>query len=216
MQTSIRLFHVDSHAIARAGVCALLAGEAQINLVGDASRSDEAERFIQMVRPHVVLTELMLADIDGIEWIYRIRQLNPTGQIVVLTSINDDYTICRAIQAGATGYLLKDILKADLRRAIHAAAHGEPVLDPQAQRVLMRQTNGTTDPFQELTARERDVLRLLAAGKRNRDIASSLYLTEGTVKVYVSGILDKLQVQDRTQAALFAVKHGLSTQANFG
>jgi DNA-binding NarL/FixJ family response regulator len=132
-------------------------------------------------------------------------------QILVLTSFGEDQRVRDAIQAGATGYLLKDVLKADLLRAIRAAARGEPTLHPEAQRVLMRQAAAPVSRIWDLTERERDVLGLLAQGRSNKEIAATLHLTEGTVKGYVSTILDKLEVDDRTQAALYAVKHGMGS-----
>ena len=130
---------------------------------------------------------------------------------LVLTSFAEDQRVPDAIQAGAIGYLLKDILKADLLRAIYAAARGEPTLHPEAQRQLMQQVVAppSANLLETLTEREMDVLHLIAQGNSNKEIAAILHLTEGTVKGYVSTVLGKLQVVDRTQAALYAVKHGV-------
>ncbi len=206
--TPARVLIVDDHSIVREGLCTLLSEEAEIEVVGEAANGAEAVKLVATRHPHVVLMDLVMPEVDGIEAIRRIRARKYACEILVLTSFGDDQHVRDAIQAGATGYLLKDVLKADLLRAIHAAARGEPTLHPEAQRVLIRQTTAPS-PFKDLTERELDVLRLIAQGRSNREIALTLHLTEGTVKGYVSTVLDKLQVDDRTQAALFAVRHKL-------
>ena len=211
--TPIRVLIVDDHTIVREGLRTLLAEEAEIEVVGEAANGLEALGLVAMHQPQVVLMDLVMAGIDGIETTRRIRQMNSPCQVLVLTSFGDDQRVRDAVQAGAIGYLLKDVLKADLLRAIHAAARGEPTLHPEAQRVLIRQTRTPSAPFRDLTERELDVLRLIGQGKSNREIATTLHLTEGTVKGYVSTILAKLQVEDRTQAALYAVRHGLVIDA---
>jgi len=211
--TPIRVLIVDDHTIVREGLRTLLAEEAEIEVVGEAANGLEALGLVATCQPQVVLMDLVMAGIDGIETTRRIRQMNSPCQVLVLTSFGDDQRVRDAVQAGAIGYLLKDVLKADLLRAIHAAARGEPTLHPEAQRVLIRQTRTPVAPFRDLTERELDVLRLIGQGKSNREIATALHLTEGTVKGYVSTILAKLQVEDRTQAALYAVRHGLVIDA---
>jgi len=206
--TPIRVLIVDDHSIVREGLRTLLSEEIEFEVVGEAANGAEAIKLVATRHPHVVLMDLVMPEVDGIEAIRRIRARKYACEILVLTSFGDDQRVRDAIQAGATGYLLKDILKADLLRAIQAAARGEPTLHPEAQRVLIRQTTAPS-PFKDLTERELDVLRLIAQGRSNREIALTLHLTEGTVKGYVSTILDKLHVDDRTQAALFAVKHRL-------
>jgi len=206
--TPVRVLIVDDHSIVREGLRTLLSEEAEIEVVGEAANGAEAVKLVATRHPHVVLMDLVMPEVDGIEAIRRIRARKYACEILVLTSFGDDQHVRDAIQAGATGYLLKDVLKADLLRAIHAAARGEPTLHPEAQRVLIRQTTAPS-PFKDLTERELDVLRLIAQGRSNREIALTLHLTEGTVKGYVSTVLDKLQVDDRTQAALFAVRHKL-------
>jgi len=206
--TPVLVLIVDDHSIVREGLRTLLSEEAEIEVVGEAANGAEAVKLVATRHPHVVLMDLVMPEVDGIEAIRRIRARKYACEILVLTSFGDDQHVRDAIQAGATGYLLKDVLKADLLRAIHAAARGEPTLHPEAQRVLIRQTTAPS-PFKDLTERELDVLRLIAQGRSNREIALTLHLTEGTVKGYVSTVLDKLQVDDRTQAALFAVRHKL-------
>jgi NarL family two-component system response regulator LiaR len=207
--TPIRVLIVDDHAIVREGLHTLLSEESEFVVVGEATRGTEALPLVDTLQPDVVLMDLVMPEMDGIETIRRLQQKKAKCNILVLTSFGEDQRVRDAIQAGAIGYLLKDVLKGDLVRAIRAAARGEPTLHPEAQRVLMRQTAAPVSLLEELTEREMDVLRLIAQGRSNKEIAARLHLTEGTVKGYVSTILDKLQVEDRTQAALYAVKHGL-------
>ena len=209
--TTIQVMIVDDHAIVREGLSMLLGEEADIDVVGEASNGREAVLRAEALQPHVILMDLMMPEMDGIAATQAIRQKSPNCQVIVLTSFAEDQRVPDAIQAGAIGYLLKDVLKGDLLAAIHAAVRGEPTLHPEAQRQLMRQM---TQPVPKnllgsLTEREMDVLRHIAQGQSNKEIAASLHLTEGTVKGYVSTILGKLQVADRTQAALYAVKHGV-------
>jgi DNA-binding NarL/FixJ family response regulator len=205
----IRIFIVDDHSIVREGLRTLLAEENELDVIGEATNGAEALDAIATHQPDVVLMDLMMPVMGGVEATRHIRQYHPKSRVIVLTSFRDDQLVQEAIRAGATGYLLKDVLKADLLSAIRRAARGEPVLHPEAQAALMRQASAPPSPIQSLTEREIDVLKLIAQGQSNREIADTLYLTEGTVKGYVSTILSKLNVQDRTQAALLAVKNGL-------
>jgi NarL family two-component system response regulator LiaR len=209
--SKIQVMIVDDHAIVREGLGMLLEEETDIEVIGEASNGKEAVLRAEKLQPQVILMDLMMPEMDGIAATQAIRQKLPHCQVLVLTSFAEDQRVPDAIQAGAIGYLLKDVLKGDLLSAIHAAVRGEPTLHPEAQRQLMRQM--TQPPPQNLldalTEREMDVLRLIAQGQSNKEIAASLHLTEGTVKGYVSTILGKLQVADRTQAALYAVKHGV-------
>jgi DNA-binding NarL/FixJ family response regulator len=211
MSAPVKVMIVDDHAIVREGLTMLLSEEADIEVVGEARNGVEALTRIGQLQPNVVLMDLVMPEMDGIAATTQIRQKYPDCQVLVLTSFAEDQRVPDAIQAGAIGYLLKDVLKADLLRAIHAAARGEPTLHPEAQRQLMQQVITPTSPnlLETLTGREMDVLRLIAQGHSNKEIANVLHLTEGTVKGYVSTILGKLQVADRTQAALYAVKHGI-------
>ena len=211
MSDPVKVMIVDDHAIVREGLTMLLGEEADIEVVGEARNGVDALSHVGRLNPDVVLMDLVMPEMDGIAATTEIRKKYPHCQVLVLTSFAEDQRVPDAIQAGAVGYLLKDILKADLLRAIHAAARGEPTLHPEAQRQLMQQVISppTTSLLESLTEREMDVLRLIARGNNNKEIASILHLTEGTVKGYVSTILGKLQVADRTQAALYAVKHGV-------
>jgi DNA-binding NarL/FixJ family response regulator len=209
MSKRIRVLIVDDHAIVREGLRTLLDEEDEFEVVGEAMRGTEALKLAPALQPDVILMDLVMPEMDGIETIRHLRQNKVQSNVLVLTSFSEDQRVRDAVQAGAIGYLLKDVLKHDLLRAIRAAARGEPTLHPEAQRVLMRQATNPVSLLEALTEREMDVLRLIAQGRSNKEIASQLHLTEGTVKGYVSTILDKLQVEDRTQAALYAVKHGV-------
>ncbi len=212
MTSTIRVLLVDDHAIVREGLQMLLAEEADIEIVGEASNGKEALTLAADLRPDVVLMDLVMPEMDGIEAMQHLRELSPASHILVLTSFTDDQRVHAAIRAGATGYLLKDVLKPELVRAIRDASQGKPTLHPEAQQRLMQQIVEPLEPslLEALTERERDVLRLIAQGKSNKEISATLHLTEGTVKGYVSAILSKLEVADRTQAALYAVKRGLA------
>ena len=213
----IRVLIVDDHEIVREGLQTLLAEEADFEVVGMAGDGEVAIALARAENPDVVLMDLLMPVLDGIEATRRILSNNPAARVLVLTTFADDQRVREAIQAGATGYLLKDVLKADLLRAVRDAAIGRASLHPEVQQHLMREVARKTSSSQEpkpphlsLTEREADILRLIADGRSNKEIAAALYLTEGTIKGYVSTILDKLGVEDRTQAALYAVKHGLT------
>jgi DNA-binding NarL/FixJ family response regulator len=216
VQRSIRVLLADDHQVVREGMRMML-GESsrgsggKIEIVGEAATGDAAVAEAARLRPDVVLMDLQMPGLDGIEATRRIRSAGSAGGVLILTTFADDVRIRESIQAGAIGYILKDVLKDDLVLAIRAAARGTPTLDPRAQLLLMRQVTepAPVSPFDVLTPRELDVLRLVAGGKSNKVIAATLFLSVGTVKGYVSAILPKLGVADRTQAALFAAKHGL-------
>ena len=209
--SQIRLLIVDDHAIVREGLRTLLDEDPTILVVGEAGNGQEGIKAAQALRPQVILMDLVMPEMDGITATQQIKQTVADCQVLVLTSFAEDQKVRDAIQAGAIGYLLKDVLKPELVRAIHAAADGQPTLHPEAQRQLIRQVTTPTEPslLHTLTGRETDVLRLIAKGLSNREITHTLHITEGTVKGYVSTILAKLEVNDRTQAALYAVKHKL-------
>jgi two-component system, NarL family, response regulator LiaR len=213
--SSIRVLLVDDHAIVREGLRLLLSEESDIEVVGEAGDGAESVQLAATLHPSVILMDLVMPGRDGIQAMQDIRVVSPSSQVLVLTSFGDDQRVRDAIQAGAIGYLLKDVLKAELLQAIRAAAQGQPTLHPEAQRHLMRQmtTPAARSLVDELTPRERDVLQLIVRGQSNKEIAASLRVTEGTVKGHVSAVLSKLGVADRTQAALYAVKHGFGADA---
>jgi two-component system, NarL family, response regulator LiaR len=213
--SSIRVLLVDDHVIVREGLRMLLAEETDIEVVGEAANGAESVELAATLHPSVVLMDLVMPGMDGIRAIQDIRVVSPSSQVLVLTSFGDDQRVRDAILAGAIGYLLKDVFKTDLLQAIRASAQGLPALHPEAQRHLMRQvrTPAARSLIDGLTPRERDVLQLIVRGQSNKEIAASLRLTEGTIKGHVSAILSKLAVADRTQAALYAVKHGFEADA---
>lgn len=214
MTEPIRLLIVDDHQIVREGLGTLLADEPGITVAGEATSGAEAVAAAERLRPDLVLMDLVLPDMDGIEATRRILALDRPAPVLVLSTFADDHLVRGAIQAGATGYLLKDVNKADLLQAITEAAQGRPALHPAVRGKLMQQAvvPPETSPIDRLTERERDVLRCLARGQSNREIAATLGLTEGTVKGYVSAMLAKLGTADRTRAALLAVRHGMGAE----
>ena len=210
---SIRVLIVDDHEIVREGLQILIGEESGIEVVGTAKDGGEALALIKKQKPDVVLMDIAMPGMDGIEATKKVLNALPSTRVLILTSYSDDMRLRDAIQAGATGYLLKDVLKADLFNAIRSAAEGKPTLHPDAQQYLMRQVSGAdAAPHDQLTPREFNILQLIASGKSNKEIALALNLTEGTVKGYASAIFSKLGVADRTQAALYAVEHGLVKQ----
>lgn len=206
----IRVLIVDDHEIVREGLRTLFSEEPEVEVAGEAGGGEEAVALAERLRPDVILIDLVMPGVDGIEAIRRIRERSPEARILALTSFADEPHVRRAIQAGALGFLLKDVRKADLLAAIRSVAAGTPALHPEAQRHLIRRVAGGERPVaEELTEREVAVLKLIGRGRSNKEIAKALHLSEGTVKGYVSSILDKLGVDDRTQAALWAVREGL-------
>ena len=187
----------------------LAESDGEIVVVGEASDGDEAVRLATAVKPDVVLMDLSMPRVDGLEATRRLREAGIESRVLILTSFADGEGGRDAVRAGVTGYLMKDVLKTELLAAIRLAADGVPTLHPRAQQHLMRgiAEPETPSPFTVLTPRERDVLALLARGESNKRIAAALNLSIGTVKGYVSAIFEKLGVEDRTQAALLAAKH---------
>ena len=214
MTTPIRVLIVDDHEIVREGLTTLLSEETSVIVVGQAQNGVEALKVVPNLQPEVILMDVVMPEMDGIETTRQLHRQGVKAKIIVLTSFTNDQHVRDAIEAGAIGYLMKDVLKADLLRAIQMAAVGKPTLHPDAQQYLMQRVAAPSSApkFADLTRREREVLQLIAEGQSNKEIAATLHLTEGTVKGYVSAILAKLDVADRTQAALYAVKHNL---ANF-
>ena len=199
----------DDHDIVRRGLSTTIAGEPDMQLLGAAASGAEAIALVQATRPDVVLLDIQMADTDGIAAAATLRQAFPTLAILMLTSYSDDARIYAALRAGASGYLLKEMSGDALVAAIRAAARGEPQLHPKIARRLMDRVLPADDPLAELSPREVAVLRLIARGLSNKEIAAATDLTELTVKSYVREILSKLNVADRTQAALLAVRYGL-------
>ena len=210
MSTSrIRILLVDDHAVVREGLRALLEQQPDMEVVGEAQDGDAAVRHVAADAPDVVVLDMKMPGPGAVETIAAIRSSQPASHVLVFTSYAEDSQVRDALTAGATGYLLKDAMRDDLVRAVREVAAGRAWLDPQAQRQMLDWMRRPPSPIDTLTARERSVLALLAQGLSNKLIARRLDLTEGTVKGYVSQVLDKLGVTDRTQAALLAHKEGL-------
>jgi NarL family two-component system response regulator LiaR len=210
--TPIRVLIVDDHAIVRKGIRALLSTEPGVKVVGEAADGAEAVAQAQALAPDVVLMDLLMPRMDGIEATRQITERLPATHVLVLTSFAADDKVFPAIKAGALGYLLKDTGPEDLVNAIHCVHRGESSLEPAIARKVLQELSQpsqkppSTDP---LTGRELTVLRLVAQGFSNKEIAAQLHIAEMTVRTHVSNILSKLQLASRTQAALYAVREGL-------
>lgn len=204
---------VDDHAIVREGIRAFLDIQADFTVVGEASSGEEALRMIADLVPDVILMDLMMPGMDGVEASRRIKQISPRSQIIVLTSFHDDEHIFPALRAGALSYVLKDIPPDDLVEVVRKAVHGESVLHPRVAARVVMEVRGSRhtapNPFLELSERELEVLRLIAEALTNAEIAAKLVISEKTVKGHLSNILSKLHLMDRTQAAVYAWKEGL-------
>ena len=205
---TIRILLADDHAVVRQGLAMFLALDPELEVIGHAENGAEALKMAHDLKPDVVLMDLLMPVMDGITAIGRIRRELPDTEVVAVTSVLEDASVVGAVRAGAIGYLLKDTQADELCRAIKAAAAGQVQLSPQAAARLMREVRAPENP-ESLTERETDVLRLLARGKANKEVAQELNIGEKTVKTHVSNILAKLGVQSRTQAALYAVRIGL-------
>jgi DNA-binding NarL/FixJ family response regulator len=212
---SYRILIVDDHSVVRQGLRMFLGLDPDLEVIGEAADGAEAVRLAHQLQPDVILMDLLMPVMDGITAIETIRREVPDVEILALTSVLDDTAVIRAIRAGAIGYLLKDTQADELRRAIRAAAAGQVQLSPEAAARLLREVRAPESP-EVLTERETDVLRLLARGMANKEIAQELSIGEKTVKTHVSHILSKLDVQSRTQAALYAARIGLVSPAEVG
>ena len=210
----IRLLLVDDHGIVREGLRALLEDDAEFAIVGEAANGDEACEAVRRLAPDIVLMDLKMPGLAASDAIRVIRASSPSVKVIALTSYAEEGQVRDIMAAGAQGYILKDVTKADFVAALRTVANGQTWLHPLAQRSLVEQLrNRQADPIALLTQRERSVLDLIARGMSNRQIGDQLHLTEGTVKGYVSTILAKLKLEDRTQAALFAVQRGFAKPA---
>lgn len=212
---SIRVLISDDHVVVRQGLRMFLALDDELEVVGEAGDGRQALALAKELRPDVVLMDIMMPVMDGIEATTEIRRELPRTEVVAMTSAVDDAAISGAIRAGAIGYLLKDADAAELCRAIRAAAAGEVHLSPQAAARLMREVR-VPESRELLTERELQVLLLIAQGRANKQIARDLHIGDKTVKTHVSNILAKLGVESRTQAALHAVGLGLVSPAEMG
>jgi NarL family two-component system response regulator LiaR len=207
----IRVMLVDDHEMVRMGLAAYLSTEEDIEVVAEASNGEEGVKLAQQLRPDVILMDLVMEGIGGIEATRRIRVVCPSAKVIVLTSFIDDEKVYPVIEAGAFSYLLKTSRAAEIARAIRSAAAGEPVLESRvAGKIMARFRHGQqSSPHEQLTPRELEVLKLIGQGKSNQEIADELIIGIKTVKTHVSNILAKLNVEDRTQAAIYVHTHKL-------
>lgn len=213
MTELIKVLIADDHAIVRNGIAALLSTEADIEVIGEASNGKEAVKAAGELHPDVVLMDLVMPEMDGIQAIQEIRTNDSEARILVMTSFATDEMVFPAIKSGALGYLLKDSSPEELVESIRQVHRGEPSLHPQiARRVLQEISQPPTQvrTGEPLTEREVEVLKLIARGMSNQEIAEKLVISETTVRTHVSRILSKLHLASRTQAALYALKEGLA------
>lgn len=226
MKDRIKVLIADDHTIVRKGIRALMITEPDIEVVGEAVNGNEAVSMAEKIHPDVIMMDLVMPEMDGIEAIQSIKENQPEIPILVLTSFATDEKVFPAIKAGASGYLLKDSDPEELVRAIHQVYHGESSLHPKIARMLLQEMAAgqstpdaghqprpagqppTVDP---LTEREMEVLKWVARGRNNREIADQLLVAEGTVRTHVSNILSKLHLASRTQASLYALREGLAS-----
>lgn len=211
----IRVLVVDDHSLVRQGLRMFLGGAAGVEIVGEAADGEEAVRLAVDLAPDVVLMDLLLPKLDGIRATEEVRKALPDTQVVALTSVLEDASVVGAVKAGAIGYLLKNTDAAELVEAIHAAAAGKVRLSPEASARLVREIH-SPQSREALTPREIDVLRLVAEGKANKEIARDLGITEQTAKSHVHSILGKLGMLSRTQAAVYAARLGLVSVDDLG
>lgn len=205
---TIRILIVDDHAVVRQGLRMFLSLDSELEVIGEAVDGKQGVALARQLQPDVVLMDLLMPVMDGVTAIGMLRREVPDAEVVALTSVLEDNAVVGAIRAGAIGYLLKDTESDELIRAIKAAANGQVQLSPRAAARLIREVRAPESP-EVLTEREIEVLRLLAKGLSNKEIAQTLVIGEKTVKTHVSNILSKLNVSSRTQAALYAARIGL-------
>ena len=208
----IKLLLVEDHHIVRRGLVFFLKTREEFEIVGEAENGEEALTFIQTERPDVVLMDLSMPKMDGIEATKRIKQYDETIKILILSSFSEQDYVLPALEAGADGYQLKEVQPEQLVASIIAVHEGNANFHPKVTPALfgrsaVKKEKEKEKPFSMLTKREQEVLREIAKGRSNKEIAAELHITEQTVKTHVSNVLAKLEVDDRTQAALYAVKH---------
>src|SRR6478672_7252752 len=208
----IKVLFVDDHEMVRIGVSAYLSAQPDIEVIGEADNGKTAIDLALNLRPDIILMDLVMKEMDGIEATRQIIEKWPEAKIIIVTSFLDDEKVYPALEAGATSYMLKTSKAGEIANAVRATYHGQSVLEPEVtgkMMVKMRQKNQHL-PHEELTNREMEILLLMAQGKTNQEIADELFIALKTVKTHVSNILSKLQVQDRTQAVIYAFKHSLT------
>lgn len=213
---AIRVLIADDHHVVRRGLAFFLKTQEQIEVVGEAGNGREAVELARKLNPDLILMDLIMPEMDGIQATTIIKQEQPQIKVLVLTSFSDQEHVIPAIEAGASGYQLKDIQPDELVHSIKRIMNGEDQLHPKATSLVMKHLSSNNrqerKPLDDLTKRELEVLKEIASGKSNKEIATSLYITEKTVKTHVSNVLAKLGLADRTQAALYAVRNHLAGQ----
>lgn len=209
----IRVMLVDDHAVVRSGLSAFLLAFDDLELVGEASNGAEAIRHVNSFKPDVILMDMVMPEMDGATATQHIRQTHPNIQVIALTSFKEDRLIHRALEAGAIGYLLKNVAAEELANAIRAARTGRPTLAPEAAQALIDTATAPANTGfvvgQDLTARELEVLALMVKGLNNSKIAERLVVSPSTVRFHVSNVLSKLNVASRTEAVAVALQHNL-------
>jgi|YNPMSStandDraft_2_1061718.scaffolds.fasta_scaffold11663_1 NarL family two-component system response regulator LiaR len=209
----ITVIIVDDHAVVRQGLLAFLQTQDDIEVIGEAENGVQLLELLPHSVPDVLLMDLIMPDMDGVEATRRVKTISPHTQVVIFTSYYKDEHIFPAVRAGALSYILKDSKPDELADAIRKASRGEAVLHPRVAARLVQEVQGarreTLNPFSELSDREMEILRLIASGISNREIAETLFISEKTVKSHVSNILSKLHLADRTQAAVYAWNQGI-------
>ena len=210
----IKILIADDHHVVRKGLVFFLQTQPDLEIVGEASNGEEALKLATSLEPHIVLMDLSMPVLDGIEATKELKKQAPHIQVMILTSFSDQDHVIPALEAGASGYQLKESDPDELVAAIQKLMNGENQLHPKVTTHLLTRLTKSSEKkvnfIDHLTKREKDVLKEIAKGKSNKEIGAALHITEKTVKTHVSNILSKLGVQDRTQAALYAVQHGIS------
>ncbi len=209
----IRLLIIDDHEMVREGLKAMLTAEPDFEIVGDAANAEQAFELLERLRPDVILLDVRLPGVSGIDFCRTITERYPKTAVIILTTFTDETLVAQCIQAGARGFIVKDIERFDLKRSIRAVARGEAAIDPKAAVAVLAQLRRAPQVKQEpspelLSPQQIVILRLVAQGLSSREIATQLYLSENTVKGYVQEILHRLGVKNRTEAVMVAVKQG--------
>lgn len=216
MADRIRVVLADDHPVVRQGLRAFLDLQDDLEVVGEAADGEAAVAAVEGLEPDVLLLDVVMPGVDGIQVLHRVRDSHPDVRVVVLTSFVDEDKILPAVRAGAAGHLLKDVQPAELADAIRTVHRGEAVLHPAVAARVMREVATSSSQPSPLTDRELDVLRAIARGRANKEIARELGVKEKTVKTHVSSILSKLHLADRTQAAIYAVRSGIADEPDPG
>ncbi|MGG1676299.1 response regulator [Neobacillus sp. NRS-1170] len=207
----IRVVFVDDHEMVRIGVSSYLSAQSDIEVVGEADDGKKGVELALELRPDIILMDLVMKEMDGIEATRQIVEKWPEAKVIIVTSFLDDEKVYPALEAGATSYMLKTSKASEIANAVRATYHGQSVLEPEVTGKMMVKMRQKTQhlPHEDLTSRELEILLLMAQGKTNQEIADELFIALKTVKTHVSNILSKLDVQDRTQAVIYAFKHSL-------